>query len=375
MSKLRNFDRRGQVVAADSKYTGQEPTWPEDLSLEDHMKRRGVMLQFYNYYLDKKSLMPDFDEWMKREMPKVKIAAPLVMKYVSFTMLKLMRANNRGMSLKTEKTDDMSFVKDGLRKAQSFYAPTVEATVIEDATPAVVVAAPVKTNFEVHEVLCDLEVMYDKWAEDEKKKAVMVNLGDIVKQLKIKNTKEIVKWLDKNIDELTRALNKEDEFAIEGYSFLSKPQIRQWIKILGDMKASLKVVAKKGAKTARKKKVKTPGEQTKNLNYLEECEDIKVKTLPVSSIIGAQMIVIYNAKYRDINVLHCKSGDGFTVKGQAVQDIAEKASYAMKLRHPDRDLQKIKDSKAPIKLLEALTSKPKKFNPRFNNNTMVIYTK
>ena len=100
-----------------------------------------------------------------------------------------------------------------------------------------------------------------------------------------------------------------------------------------------------------------------------------MKTLPVSSIIGAQMIVIYNAKYRDINVLHCKSGDGFTVKGQAVQDIAEKASYAMKLRHPDRDLQKIKDSKAPIKLLEALTSKPKKFNPRFNNNTMVIYTK
>jgi hypothetical protein len=374
MSKLRNFDRRGQVVAADSKYTGEEPVWPAGLSLEDHMTRRGVMLQFYNYYLDKKALMPDFDEWMKREMPKVKIAAPIVMKYVSFTVLKVMRANNRGMPLKTDKTDDMSFIKDGLRKAQSFYAPTATSTVIEDATPAVV-DVPVKTNFEVHEVLCDLELMYDKWSEDEKKKAVMVNLGDIVKQLKIKNTKEIVKWLDKNIDELSRALNKEDEYAIEGYSFLSKPQIRQWVKILGDMKDSLKVTAKKGAAAARKKKVKTPGEQTKNLNYLEECEDTKVKTLPVSSIIGAQMIVIYNAKYRDINVLHCKSGDGFTVKGQAVQDVADKASYAIKLRNPESDLGDLKASKTPETILKSLSSKPKKFNPRFNNNTIVIYAK
>jgi len=375
----KQFDRRGNVVAHDTKYTGEESVWTGELTQEDFMSRRSVMLGFYNYYLDKKALLPDADEWIKRCMSAVKLPQSIMQNELSFTVLKLMRANNRGMALVTEDTNDFEMIETAVARAQVIAKKAAEdAKQKAKEKDAAVAVTPLTSaaDAQVNEVLCDLEEMYDKWVVEKTNKPVGVNLGDICKNLKIKKTGQFVDWLDKNIDELTRALNKEDEFAIEGYSFLNKPSLRKWIKALEDMKASLKITrkAKKGGKP-RAKKVKTPGEQTKHLKSAEKDEDTGVEALPVSSIIGAQTVVLYNTKYRDVNVLKCKSGEGFTVKGQAVQGVAEKASYGVKLRKPEEDLQPLKDAKNPDKYIKVLTAKPKGFNIRFNDNVMVIYAK
>lgn len=375
----KQFDRRGNVVAHDSKYTGEEPVWSDDLDQKTFMARRSVMLGFYNYYLDKKALLPDASEWIKRMHPAAKIPLPIMQTALSFTTMKLMRANNRGMLMATDETNDLEIIQTDVSKAIKAADAATKAAkkvVAKKEAAKAAPAVPVKEDPNIHEILCDMEEMYDKWVAEEVKSPVGINLGELVKSLKIKKTDKFVAWIDKNVDELTRAMNKEDEFAIEGYSFLNKPTIRKWIKCLEGMKTSLNAAKKSTKKTAkRKKKVKTPGEQTKHLKSLEKEKTTGVTALPVSSIIGAKTVVLYNAKYRDVNVLKCTSGEGFTVKGQAVQNVDEKNSYGVKLRKPEDDLQGLKEAKNPEVYIKQLTAKPKGFNVRFNDNVMVIFAK
>lgn len=367
----KKFDRKGNVAAHDVKYTGEEPVFTEDMPHDEFMKNRSRMLGFYNYYLDKQSMGPDVEEYIRREMPKTKLQQSVIQSEIPFTAMKLMRAANRGMPLKTEETDDLEYVNNCIKKAESTVKPVKKVVPAKKAAPKTSQA-----ESDVHEILCDLDQMYDKWVAGETKKPVGINLGELVKIQKIKNPAPLVDWLQSNINELTRALEKKDEFAVEGYSFLNKPSLRKWIQCLEDMKTSI-VKAKKAkkVKTARKKKVKTPAEQTKHLKFAERDSDTAVEGMPVQSIIGAMSVTLYNTKYRDVNVIKCASAEGFSVKGQALQNVDEKNSYAIKLRKPEKDLQPIKDSKNPDKYIKGLTSKPKKANIRFNDNVMVLNTK
>ena len=398
MSKTKVFDRYGRVIAIDYKYTGEEPVWDkcEKWPIEKFMKERSRMLSFYNYYCSNKDLFPDLIKWMNSNSytkEQIKNIKSLGEKAVNFTTMKLARAMNLGMIHTRE--DALEYAKDkaGISTKEAHNDIEYVKTNINSALSNVVVkvtndepVSDVKTISPIERlsnkinstVISELETMIDEngWTEKQTK-VDGINLIGIFKanNIPVKGLKEVYDWLERYKMSLQAALDKDNEFDVEGWAFTSRVGIKNRLKAISSMidQCDKYSSASKTVRKPRAKKVKDASTQVKNLKYKESDTDYGIQSVSPLSIPGCNKVITFNTKYRKLSVYYAESP--IEVKGTSLKNFNEH-SYSTTLRKPNDILPILcnKTDKQITKALEALTTKKTKANGRINSETVILRT-
>lgn len=199
--------------------------------------------------------------------------------------------------------------------------------------------------------------------------------------IKHQQAKNIAEYYQKNIlPEIQEALAGTCEQLTEAYSFLKKNELKKYVEFVETLIADTKRwcdVAKQislNNRAPRAKKPKSPLKQTAKLKYLREHENLK--SIPVTEIVGATQLWVYNVKYRTLGVYVCNNAHGFSVKGSTILNYDTNESVAKKLRKPEEVIPKVLESGkvALRKILPAIRAKDKKLTGRINQDTILLKT-
>ena len=381
--RAKKFLKSGMVAAPDFKFTGEEPTWhncPEE-KYDDRVRQ---CLNFYNYYLDRDDFIPIIQEYMKNNSySDGNIAViPHVPKtsYILNITGKLCRCFNMGMpkfgkypntvkeyigNLVSEAKRELFFKKnDSVQKAKVSKKPNVHTIMTEKVRKS---------------ILCELEEMLDAWI-DPKVKIKKLPVASMLRgeNIPVSFVGPVVQWLERHKNDYTDAYEKRCPDMVEGFSYLSKPQLRNRIKALDEMLNEIVLYksSKKAARKPRTKKPKSADKQVSRLNYLNESEEYCMQSCDPTRIVGAQKFFMFNTKYRKMTVFTSLGRDGFTVQGSTLKGFDESQSYSLTLRKPKEILPIIsaKTERQIDKELSKLTTKRKPANGRINKDTILIRT-
>jgi hypothetical protein len=397
------FNKSGKVHCPDFKYTGEEPDWHnwEKWTVEKFYQVQGRGLRFYNYYLDSASFKPIVLAWMKKngytkdECALIKDASPW---YLPTTVGKLIRMMDMGMpsihpqaeeyfeglqrydeEVPLKPKDSIEVVNEHIRKA---------LTTIEVDTRCAVVAAPKSEKPKItpldrirervqKDILIYLDELIDRWSDTAKGVATL-NLGNMLRDQKIpaQGLGDILKWVDRHLEEFRGAYEKTDPQLVEGYSYMPKPHLRKIVSILETFKADTQSHGK--IKTAlrkpRAKKPKAADKQVQRLKYQSNSAEYALESVAPSRIPYAQRLYIFNTKTRQIGVYIASGNNGFEVKGTSLKGFDEALSFHATLRKPKDILTGVLSTppKKLDKIFDGVKITKKKANGRLNEHTIIL---
>jgi hypothetical protein len=202
-----------------------------------------------------------------------------------------------------------------------------------------------------------------------------------LKQNKTKHVhaKGIADYYEKVIlAELKEAQSGECEQLTEGYSFLSKKQLNNFVsfveKLIEDAN-KWQGIAKQisqNNRVPRAKKPKPALKQVEKLQYMKEYGNLK--SVPPTQIVGATQLWIYNTKYKSLGVYVCTNAHGFSVKGCTILNYDVNESTSKTLRKPEEVIPSVLESGkvALRKILPSLRTKEKKLTGRINKDTILL---
>ena len=370
------FTRTGEVSAFDSKYTGEEPTWDnaDTLTNEEIKKKFSAALNFYAYYVSAKDLIPDLILYMTNNGYK-KDQIKLIKKYgekVGVTTIgKIARMINRGMPYSKEWLDNT--LRSSVCKAQELKAFDFgDSTIVKK--PKAPVVSPMKRleNKVDEEVISHIDYAFDDWTEDTKN-ITMVPVGSLLAgaNIPVKGCQFVHNFLDRYITESKEAYDKTCDQMVEGYSFLTRSELRKWVKTLEKMKDEVSKYEKSNKKAiVRTKKVKPAGAQVVNMKYNKDDSKVSAVKIP-----GSVETIIWNPKNRKLQVYKSLTRNGFSVKGTTIKDFDTDTSYQITIRAQWIKDVVGKDSKGIDAFFKKKNSKKTKVNGRVNEHCRIILCK
>jgi hypothetical protein len=398
---MSNAFKAGRVIAPDSRWTGEEPEWNgwEVWPIEKFYKTRARALMFYNYYLDAAAMKPLVLDWMKLngyskdDVAAIKEANPNVL---PSTVGKLVRCITRGMpSLHPRASeyfatlpfhdepptpkDDVEVVHFELKSALSllrarFTTDNEDITKVKVPTPSPLDRIRERVR---KEIISHLEECIDQWAVTRSGNTAF-NMSAALRDSKIpaQGCRTILDWLEKNHGEYDGALQRSDEQLVEGYAYLSKPELRKIVKSLESMIADVSNHAKikNSTRKPRKKKVQDANKQVSKLKYQQHSADWSIDSVSPSRIPTSQRLYLFNTKTRWLSVYVATGAAGFEVKGTSLKGYDVNNSFNITLRKPKEMLNSILSStpKQLEKLLANLSVKKKPANGRINEQTIIL---
>jgi hypothetical protein len=176
--------------------------------------------------------------------------------------------------------------------------------------------------------------------------------------------------------EFNEVLEGEDADLVEGYSHLSKNQLKQCVKfcetVINDCNSYVQL--KKVERKPRAKKAVSPEKLTRKFKFLKEFEELGLKSEAVTKLVGASEAWLYDtAKRKLIHVMADSHIGTFTVKGSAIVGFDALSTVQKTLRKPAEQIKLVMGSK-PVarKEFEAIKSTEVKFNGRGNDNLIIL---
>jgi len=225
-------------------------------------------------------------------------------------------------------------------------------------------------------IMTELDEVEDKWIEGDYGASI-----DLYNRFKAHGLSgSAVDMVRKTVEgwhlDYSDAYHKRCDQAVEGFSHMTRPQLRKVMKTCEEMLMDLDKI-KASAKATRKTrapKVKTADKQVSKLQYLKEDKNYKITSIDPLTIPGAIRLYAFNVKNKDFTELLSSSPNGFEVSGSTVKNVDLESSRKIKLRKPDEFLPKVLSGtvKQVDKAWESLTTKTGTANARINKDTILI---
>lgn len=188
--------------------------------------------------------------------------------------------------------------------------------------------------------------------------------------------KRIGEYYKPTLAEIEEALSGKDEQLVEGYSFLTKTELKRFRDMLaGIVEDCINVsLAAKSNRAPRTKKAKPPAKQVEKLKYLIEFPELGLKSVHPTKIVGANQLWVYNTKNKKLGVYYATGASGFSVKGSTLLGWDPEVSSQNGLRKPtDIIPQVLEGGKLQLqKILGKLTTINTKLNGRINSDTIIL---
>jgi len=183
----------------------------------------------------------------------------------------------------------------------------------------------------------------------------------------------LLNMFEPRLKEIELAMSGSDLDLKEGYSWLSKPNLRRFAEFHREMITALQNLSNNKTRKIRKKKVKTPQKLVEKLKYQKNNTELGITSTNASNIVNSKIIILYNEKYKKVSIYHQLDARGLTIKGQTIQNWDSDKSQTKSLKSPKNMLQSMTGTeKVVLNAFERIGKKPTKVTGRINENTLII---
>jgi hypothetical protein len=373
-----NEIKRLNPKGAETKYVGFEPEWKFQPTEENRISSLANAFQWYNYHYGKKDAKEMLCHYLEHNGRKVDAKT---MRGIPDSQIRVTPAwvcrmtliglvlNEHEQSIVDEQISLMLKSKQEVKKAQS-----------EVDADAAVAKLTIQDHLreKISECCGELEGMFDdfivagaKMSADFKPIALMRGMN--ISPNMISTVSRV--W-ESRLDEFNEVLDGNDADLVEGYSHLSKNQLKQCVKfcetVINDCNSYVQL--KKVERKPRAKKAVSPEKLTRKFKFMREFDDLKLKSEPVVKLVGASEAWLYDtAKRKLIHVVADSHIGTFTVKGSAIIGFDAQTTVQKTLRKPAEQIKLVMGSKpAARKEFEAIKATEVKFNGRGNENLIIL---
>lgn len=173
------------------------------------------------------------------------------------------------------------------------------------------------------------------------------------------------------------ASGNADEQLREAYKHLPRKNVKKLIEFYEAIVSACEQIAAeaKVLKKPRAKKIKPAEQVVAKLKFMLSDTKLGITSAPPASIVGAQGVVVFNAKTRKIGYYIASSSAGLGVKGTSLIDFTDKSTQKT-LRKPPEQIKEFKEQNTQ-KRFETWYAKSVKttetvLNGRFNEDTIIL---
>lgn len=177
----------------------------------------------------------------------------------------------------------------------------------------------------------------------------------------------------KTLAELEEVLEGKDKQLVEGYSHLTKVQLKRFIALCQSVIDGCEQAKKMVVRKPRTRKAKPAGEIVKRLKYMKQDEEFGLKSVLPSSIVGSTELWVYNTKTRKLQAYRAVAGELLTVKGTSILNYDTANSGSRTLRKPEQVVAYATLGKRALNTqYKALTTKEQAVNGRINEDCILL---
>ena len=197
------------------------------------------------------------------------------------------------------------------------------------------------------------------------------------KEVKAAHARIIKTLYSKDLAELEElASGTEDEQLREGYSHLSRKQVRNLIAFYQEIMAACDMLAQEAKvnRAPRAKKAQPKEKIVAKLKYKKTDEPLKLVSINPTDIIGSKELWTFNTKTRKLGKYVAAEYQELTIKGTSIVNFNENTSIQKTLRKPVEQLKAFKDAgKVQLrKFLDDINAVDTKMNGRINEETILL---
>jgi hypothetical protein len=253
----------------------------------------------------------------------------------------------------------------------------VPEAVVEDATPRITIQDRLREK--TAECNGELEGLFDEFMLSGAKMTADFKPVTIMRGLNIapQMISQITDNWKRKLTEFEHVVEGKDAQLVEGYSHLSKIQLRNVIKfceaVVNDCGAYVQI--KKVERKPRKVKAVPPEKRAAKFKILAEFAELKLKSLPAASLVDKTEAWLYDTKKRKlIHVVADSYTQAFTVKSNSIIGFSTVDTMQKTVRKPQDVIKAVQAAGKPAarKIFKDLTTTETAWNARGTENLMVL---
>ena len=196
------------------------------------------------------------------------------------------------------------------------------------------------------------------------------------KQAKAVHARIIKGFYEGSFAEVSEASEGKCEQLKEGYSHLSKKQLRKLVDFYSEIVTACDMLAQE-AKINKKPRIKksVPAEKlVAKMKYAKTHEPLKLVSVNPADILGSKELWVFNTKTRKLGKYVAAEYQELGVKGTSITGFDKKQSMAKTLRKPEEQLKEFKSAGKVVlrKFLEDIKAVDIKLNGRINEDTVLL---
>ena len=318
--------RHASVKDYEKALAGGEPTWKNG---EASLTRA---LNWYNYHSDTKESKKFAISYLKEiQAPKKDIDIIEKVSDADFQNLGFVcRIKLRGGPISE---DNEQWIDSFFKRLKLKVQPAIEAKVVESKTVSIQERVVDKSREHVGE----LDGQIDECIVSRKFNTFNPYQWMQSSGVKGAHTKVIIQHYSKTLQELEQALVGKDKDLVEGYSHLTKPQLKAFTNLVKSIIEDAEKVAHNGKATRapRKKKAQPVSKVVSKLIFKKEDNEYKIVSINPIDIVGCMQLWTFNTKTRKLGCYIANDADGLTVKGTTLLNFNETSSIQKTVRKPE----------------------------------------
>ena len=362
--------------SADTNAMGMEPTWKTQPT-EGRISALSHAFSWYNYFYGKKDAREMIVNYLETHGRKndVRTLRRIPDSSIRLTTGWLCRMSQVGLELTEHEQIKLdNLLKDILESSQDAVA---EEAAVDEAVPKITIQDRLREK--VSECAGELDGLFDEFVSSgaklnaDYKPVVLMRSMNVAPQM-VNDIKQI--WTRK-LEEFDAAVAGKDADLVQGYSFLSKVQLRNCVKfcelVISDCGAYVQI--KKVERKPRKVRAVPPEKRAAKFKHIMEFAELKLKGLPAASLVDKAEAWLYDTKKRKLIHLVADSyTQAFTVKSNSVIGFSTVESLQKTVRKPADVLKALGAAGKPAarKIYKDLTTTETAFNGRGTENLIIL---
>jgi len=374
-----NEIKRLNPKGAETKYVGHEPEWRFQPTEENRLSSLANAFQWYNYHYGKKDAKDMLCHYLEhngrsrdaktmRGIPdsQIRVTPAWVCR---MTLIGLV-LNEHEQSIVDEQISAMLRVKQEKKREQS----EVDA---DTAVARLTIQDHLREK--ISECCGELEGMFDDFVVAGAKMSADFSPIKLMRGMNVSPNMigTVSRVWELRLAEFTEVLEGNDADLVEGYSHLTRLQLKNCVKfcetVINDCNSYVQL--KKVERKPRAKKAVSPERLTRGFKYLREFEELKLKSEPVTKLVNASEAFLFDSAKRKLVYVVADSHIGtFTVKGSAIVGFDSLQTVSKTLRKPAEQIKLLLAGGKPAsrKVFKDIKSTETKWNGRGNDALIIL---
>jgi uncharacterized protein (DUF433 family) len=378
MAKNEITIKRLNPKGAETKYVGFEPEWRIQPDETNRISSFANAFQWYNYHYGKKDAKDMIAQYLEINHRKAdaKLIRGIPDSQIRVTPAWVCRMSVLGLMLNEH---EQCVLDEQISLMLKSKQEVKKAAATDEETAQVKLTIQDHLREKASECAGELEGMFDDFIVAGAKMSADFKPIALIRGMNIspQMIPNITRVWDLRLAEFNEVLEGSDEQLVEGYSHLSKAQLKQCVKfcetVLADCSSYISI--KKVERKPRAKKAVSPERQSSKFKYLKEFTEFNLKSENPAKLVNASEAWLYDtAKRKLIHVMADAHLGTFTVKGSAIIAFDAMTTVQKTLRKPAEQIKAVMSGGKPAmrKSFGDIKATETKFTGRGNENIIIL---